>query len=120
MRRIPILPLLVFSGLTLAGCASAPSEEPSPPPPDEPVAEGTCTAWTLDITNHTGLELHVYEYRGEKLVDPGSLMSPAALKGHLVQVVPRRRMGSSLLFGARPEPLRNIAVRARQAFRIHL
>ncbi len=34
MKRIPILPLLVFSGPTLAGCASAPSEEPSPPPPD--------------------------------------------------------------------------------------
>ncbi len=35
MRRIPILPLFVFSGLTLAGCASAPTEEPSPQTPDE-------------------------------------------------------------------------------------
>ncbi len=35
MKRIPILPLLVFSGLTLPGCASAPSEKPSPPPPNE-------------------------------------------------------------------------------------
>ncbi|MHC4235345.1 MAG: CARDB domain-containing protein [Planctomycetota bacterium] len=38
MKRIRILPLLVFSGLTLAGCASTPSEEPSPPTPDEPAA----------------------------------------------------------------------------------
>jgi hypothetical protein len=35
MKRIPILPLLVFPFLILAGCASAPTEEPSPQTPDE-------------------------------------------------------------------------------------
>ena len=107
MRRIPILPLLVFSGLTLAGCASAPSEEPSPPPPDEPVAVATCTAWALDITNNSVRSLEIRDYLGEELVDPAMLTYPSWPKGyrHWIGDVPPRGRKSWQLSGARPAVL---------------
>lgn len=97
MKRIPFFPLLALSGLTLVGCASTASEEPPPPPPEEPAAEAACTAWALDITNFTRLELQVYEFRGDTTLAPSRRN-----KGHLIRFVRPRGRGSTLLFGARP------------------
>ncbi len=111
MKRIPILPLLVFSGLTLAGCSSTPSEEPSPPTPEEPEAEDTCTKWILDIDNRTAREVDVYLFHGDTLVSPRTIplnerppYSPkrSKLVGPLIQRVPRWGKKSALLDGNRP------------------
>lgn len=98
MRPISVFLLLIISGWTFVGCASTPSEESPPTPPDEAAAEpAACTAWTLDIANHTRIELQVYEYRGDTATAPSRRN-----RGHLIRFVGPRGRGSTLLYGARP------------------
>lgn len=110
MKRIRFLLLLAFAGSSLLGCASTPTEEPSPPPtdaviqpasdelpPEERTVETACTAWALDITNHTRHELQLYVFRGDTAVAP-----TRRNRGHLIRFVGPRGRGSTLLYGARP------------------
>ncbi len=93
MRRLGLA--LAFLMLASASAAAQPQEA------DTAVADTTealCTAWTLDITNHTDFEVRVYEYRGE--VRP--ILIDRALKGLLIIIVPSRVRNQALLFDVRP------------------
>ena len=94
---MPVFPLLALSGLIFVACASTPSEEPPPTPPDEGAAKAACAEWELDIVNHTGLELQVYVFRGDTAVAPSRRN-----RGHLVRFVGPRLRASTLLSGAQP------------------
>jgi hypothetical protein len=96
MRRLG-LPL-AFLTLASASATAQPQEA------DTTVADTTealCTAWTLDITNHTRLEVQIYEYLGE--VSP--IRIDRTLKGLLILIVPARVRNKALLFEVRPTVL---------------
>jgi hypothetical protein len=90
VRRVAPL-LLATLWLLTSGSAPVHSQEVETP-------DATCTAWMLDMTNHSGLEVQVYEYRGEV----SAVRIEQRLKGHLIRVVPPRVRTSTPLFGARP------------------
>lgn len=81
-------------------CALLPlTSAPTPAlPQDVKPAETACNAWMLDITNHSGLEVQVYEYRGEV----SATRIDRRLKGHLIRFVLPRQRASTPLLGARP------------------
>lgn len=96
MRRLGLA--LAFLMLASASATAQPQEA------DTAVADTTealCTAWTLDITNHTDFEVRIYEYRGE--VRPTLINQ--ALKGLLIIIVPSQVRNQALLFDVRPAVL---------------
>lgn len=96
MRRLG-LPL-AFLTLASASATAQPQEA------DTTVADTTealCTAWTLDITNHTRLEVQIYGYGGE----PSPIRIDETLKGLLIIIVPARLRDQALLLEVRPAVL---------------
>ena len=96
-RRVAPLLLCVLWG---PSSASALAQEQ-----EVEMAEATCTAWSLDIANHIGFPLDIYQYLGEKLIHPSVIRSHNLtwrLAGDHIQTIPPRDRKSSLLFGARP------------------
>lgn len=87
-----VVPPLICA-LWLFTSASDPAQ-----PQEAKTGETACTAWMLDITNHTGLEVQLYEYRGEV----SATRIDGRLKGHLIRVVLPRDRKNILLPGAGP------------------
>ncbi len=96
------LPLAFLT--VVSASATAQPQEADTTAADTAVADTTealCTAWTLDITNHTRLEAQIYEYLGE----PSPIRIDQNLKGLLIIIVPARLRDTALLFDARPAVL---------------